>query len=115
PKGAVLRLGTVRLRHHSRLMRVAISPDGQRAVSTGHGESSHWSRGNPIRVWNLNTGNEMSRLVGHTANTLEIVLSPDGKTLASAGGEPRSDNSVRLWDIALGTQIRLLKPSANLG
>jgi WD40 repeat protein len=112
PKGAIMRLGTVRLRHHSPLTCVAISPDGRWAASTGRGYSDPWTSDNPIRIWNLNTGKEISRLVGHTSKSLEVVFSPGSKMIASLGVHS-PDNSVRLWDVATGKLIYDLGSHSN--
>jgi WD40 repeat protein len=114
PEGAILRLGTVRLRHHSPLTCVAMSPDGKWAASTGRGYSGHWTNDNPIRIWNLNTGKEISRLVGHTSDSLEVAFSPGSKIIASLGVK-HPDNSVRLWDVVTGKLIYNLGNHSNAG
>jgi WD40 repeat protein len=57
---------------------------------------------NPSPSARLRSGSVMRRspvtLAGHTAPVRFIDFSPDGRTLASAGYEPR----VRLWDVATG-------------
>ena len=37
-------------------------------------------------------------LKGHTSLVLSVAYSPDGKTLASGGG----DQTIKLWDVATG-------------
>src|SRR5262249_12965472 len=54
------------------------------------------------RLWDLNTGKEMSRLPGPTAGS--VVFSPDGRTLATGD----SDGRVCLWDLASGKEVRRL-------
>ena len=43
-------------------------------------------------------------LEGHTGPVFHVDFSPDGHTLASAGG----DGFVRVWEITVGAQVRTL-------
>ena len=47
-----------------------------------------------IRVWDLNTGENISIIRGHTAAINEIKLSPDERWVVSAS----DDGSLRIWD-----------------
>lgn len=58
-------------------------------------------------------------LKGHKAEITSVAFSPDSKSLLSAEGEilppifrkgqPPSDNSIRLWDLETGREIRVFK------
>lgn len=93
PPGALLRLGTVRLRQQGRSF--AFSPDGKRIASLDF-------NGN-IRIWDTSTGKERCRLGEGVGNPERLAYSPDGKLLAVA--EPQD---IRLWDTASGKCIRKL-------
>src|SRR5262249_40616181 len=93
PDGAVLRLGTVRLRHKEWLAAVAFSPSGK-LVATG-------AEGGIIRLWDPSTGKELRPIEGHAGRLASLAFSPDGTLLASAGSK-----SVYLWDPLTGKKLR---------
>ena len=51
------------------------------------------------------TRKKLADLPGHTKRVVAVAFSPDGKTLASAGGE----NVIRLWDLATYKTVRTLE------
>ena len=89
PKGALLRLGTVRFSQPFPCGFV-FSPDGKFLASGG---SDH-----RIRLWDPDTGRELRILEGHKNSVNCLALSADGKWLASGG----QDHEVRLWEVATG-------------
>ena len=94
PEGAVARLGTLRLRHETRVGNVALSPDGKKLARSG--------KDGTIRVWDTSTGKELHRLAGgHELDCARAIFSPDSKHLASCG----AFGEVRIWDMATGKLV----------
>ncbi len=59
-----------------------------------------------IELWNLKTS-QLERTLEPEDWTTIVAISPDGKTLASAGGDPLEQNSsIHLWDLETGEIIR---------
>jgi WD40 repeat protein/tRNA A-37 threonylcarbamoyl transferase component Bud32 len=65
---------------------VAFSPDGQRLATVGDETDA--------KVWDVQTGDEVLVLKGHTNSLQSVVFSPDGRRIATAGW----DHTVKIWD-----------------
>jgi WD40 repeat protein len=70
---------------------LALSPNGK-LVATGSGFS--------IKLWDADTGEERTTLVGHKGMVWAVLFTPDGQTLVSGA----SDGLVRLWDVWTGSE-----------
>jgi WD40 repeat protein/DNA-directed RNA polymerase specialized sigma24 family protein len=107
PKGAVMRLGTVRFRHGGQVHSVAYSADGKTLASGGYGK---------IMLWEADTGKPLGKIVrvdefpGKTpskvtkhGHTFGLAFTPDGRWLV-AGGSPGNDREghVLFWDRKAG-------------
>lgn len=101
--------------HEGPVSAVAFSPDGRYAASGGG--RSWWQEENRaldrtkvdaedyvVRLWDLETGQVVRFLEGHTDAVWDVAFSPDGTTLLSAS----SDQTLILWDVQTGAIIHRL-------
>ncbi|MFM6815917.1 MAG: trypsin-like peptidase domain-containing protein [Dolichospermum sp.] len=75
---------------------VAISADGRTLVSG--------SMNKTMNIWNLETGELIRTLSGHSSSFDSVAISPDGKTLASGS----FDKTIKIWNLGTGQLIRTL-------
>jgi formylglycine-generating enzyme required for sulfatase activity/tRNA A-37 threonylcarbamoyl transferase component Bud32 len=79
---------------------VALSADGRRLLSGTPDQA--------LRVWDVETGQEVRRLTAHGQVIWWVAISPDGRRALSTGG----DGTVRLWDLETGKQRLCLRGHA---
>jgi WD40 repeat protein len=85
---------------------VAWSPDGKR-LAWGGGRISGFRNNLPgeIRIWDARDGGKILNLRGHTGLVHAVAWSPDGRRLASAGGESGPPGQAKIWDAADGKEL----------
>jgi WD40 repeat protein len=66
---------------------VAFSPDGRSVLAAG-GDGV-------VRLWEVETGQEVRRYQGHTAKVNAVAFSRDGRRFLSGG----ADNALRYWAV----------------
>jgi hypothetical protein len=75
--------------HESGVRSVAFNPDGSRIASA--------SSNNAVRLWDIDSGEQVRVFKGHEDSVFSVAFSPDGSRIASASW----DETVRLWDMSL--------------
>jgi RNA polymerase sigma factor (sigma-70 family) len=96
PNGALVRMGTMRLRHGGHVFCVVFARDGKTVISGG--------AGGEVFVWEVATGKRLRQL--KPVNTpMCLALAPDGRTLALGDVNGR----LGLWDLAAAKEVRCWK------
>jgi WD40 repeat protein len=101
PDGAIMRIGTVRLRHPGCFPSAALSSDGKTIVSAGNGL---------LCFWDSTTGKQTNEVeLSFKTSVNQMVYSPNGKMLAIAGQK----GTVYLYEVETGKEIRQLAGPRN--
>jgi WD40 repeat protein len=78
-------------------------------LSASSTETVHWvasaSYDGTVRVWDVDTGRELSLLCGHESSVACVDFSPNGINVASGG----DDHMVRVWNVTSAQQLRILQ------
>ena len=83
--------------HTDLIYSIAISRDREILASA--------SADKTIKIWQLNTGQELHTLWGHTDAVLSIAISSDGEILASGS----ADKTIKIWQLSTGRELRTLR------
>ena len=95
--------------HTQPILDVAISPDGQTAL-TAAGNELNVERIGELILWNLATGEVVQRLAGHEHKVSGVAFASDGQTAISSD----FDGVVILWDMTTGKEIRRFEDPAGI-
>jgi WD40 repeat protein/serine/threonine protein kinase len=82
---------------HPLIHAVAFNPDGK-TIATGGEDRA-------VRIWSVETGEQLRQLDGHFHDVFAAAYSPDGTRLATAG----RDRIIRLWNPTTGDQMAQLR------
>jgi len=82
---------------HCYVNKIEFSPDGKYLASAG--------TDNNVMIWDIETGNEVLKLEGHTDSVNDVNYSPDGNYILTSS----DDSTLRLWDSNNGNVISIFK------
>ncbi|UIK20666.1 caspase family protein [Rhizobium leguminosarum] len=83
---------------------LAISPDGQTALSGSWGDTDGRDQF-AARIWDITTLRRLGELNGHTGVVQQATFSNDGKMILTAS----EDTTARIWDLTSGKQMRVFQ------
>lgn len=78
--------------HTGEVNTVAFTPDGQKLASGSDDQT--------IKIWNLNTLQELRTLRGHKYWVYSVAISPNGQTIVSGS----KDNTIKVWNLNTGEE-----------
>ena len=81
---------------------LALSLDGSRVVTGG--------KDGAVRVWDVDSGETVSVLKGHTSRVRSVAVSADGSRVVTGG----KGGSVRVWDVDSGETVSVLEGHTSL-
>lgn len=93
------------LSHHYVLGDAVFSPIDM-TIATG--ECDFLNTGNGVYLWDTRTGQQLRRMDGETEPVGKLAFSVDGRLLA-AGSYLSKDRTIRIWEVASGKLITVLK------
>jgi len=92
--GQVIRTITAHTGDPPNVRDVAFSPDGHRLLSGGGGDDA-------LRMWDVETGQELLKLENFESDVCSVAFSPDGARFACVSGR-----TIHVWDAATRAKIK---------
>lgn len=83
--------------HVDAVVSAKFSPDGRHILTASYDHTA--------RVWDAETGHELSVLKGHEAEVSSAAFSPDGRRIVTAS----FDGTARVWDGAAGRELFVVR------
>ncbi|MFA7158472.1 MAG: hypothetical protein WC299_04145, partial [Kiritimatiellia bacterium] len=96
--------------HNEAVKSVSVTADGRRAVAAYTEDAFNptalfMKSGLPLLVWDLESGECLHILKGHSYGVLSVSVTPDGRWAVSGG----VDKTLRVWDLENGECLRILQ------
>src|SRR5262245_49756072 len=97
PKGALLRIGTTRLRPGEAAFAMRFAPDGKTLTTVGRGGSVH--------VWDVATGRELASHKLKIEPQHGCGISPDCTLIAAPDAQCYTNNTIRVFEAKTGKEV----------
>jgi WD40 repeat protein/transcriptional regulator CtsR len=82
--------------HKDYIVSVCITPDGKKVISS--------SQNDTLKVWDIDTGEELRTIVGLRHNVNCVKITPDGRIVISAS-DGKGVDTLKMWDIDTGEEL----------
>ncbi len=89
--------------HKGAVLSVTITPDGKRAVSGAYDKA--------LKVWDLQTGEQLATMMGHIGEVNRIVVTPDGRRAVSSC----YNGMLMTWDLETGMHLSAYDEHSQMG
>ena len=103
--------------HTANVNALVVSPDGK-LLASGSGDINDkrdlgaftlggvvgGAEDNTVRIWSVQTGQQLQVLRGHELPVAALAFSTDGRTLTSVSGD-----AIKVWNVSAGTELRSQK------
>jgi WD40 repeat protein len=83
--------------HSSSVNAVAVTADGQRAISASEDQT--------LKVWELSSGRELRTLSGHSSSVNAVAVTADGQRAVSVS----NDKTLKVWELETGKCLATFK------
>ena len=91
---------------------IEIAPNGRKFISAaGVSAGTDSSDIDRLKLWDLETGAEITSLCGHTGPVDSVTITPDGQYAVSGAGSTvmqPSDETIRIWELETGQEVGIL-------
>jgi WD40 repeat protein len=77
-----------------RITSISISSNGRHLVTSGYDRT--------IRLWDITSGREVRKFLGHQSTVAAVRFSKDGKFIVSGS----ADKTIRIWEVSSGKELR---------
>lgn len=85
--------------------KLALTPDNKELITSGDSAND-----GSIKIWNMETGELLRTLKGHSQYPHSLTISKDGKIIVSGS----MDKTIKVWNLQTGKLLRTLKHSSSV-